>query len=478
MADNDSRWWAIKNYKPRQFRHLFNTSTFLGNFVLAGILAYFFAFSDQGPAINYVLFLLLLSVGLWLTEAIPPFAVGIFIIAYLVFVLGSDFFLPEPKDVEPYVSTWTSDVIWLLLGGFFLAQGMKSVGLDRDLFRYVVRRFGHKPDVFLMGLMMITALASAVMSNTATTAMMISSVLPLLHTRPKDDPLSKCLLVGIPAAASAGGMATIIGTAPNAIAVAALKDQGVQVGFLEWMLFGVPLAFIMVFFFSRYLSRRFLQSEGRLSLREFGLGEDEAAVLSIAGKRERLIVLLTFMVTIVLWSTEPLHGIPMAATSAVPIVLLTLSRVVSAEEVRSLPWDTLMLVAGGLALGRALVDVGLAAQLVSHIESLGMPLWAVSIVFVIAALGLSNVMSHTAASAMMIPLVVGLPGLYGTTLPLAIALTTSCALYLPISTPPNAIAYSTGRIEQRDFRLSGNFFSLIGPPLFFVVSLLVAYMIT
>lgn len=440
-----------------------------------GILAYFFAFSDQGPAINYVLFLLLLSVGLWLTEAIPPFAVGIFIIAYLVFVLGSDFFLPEPKDVEPYVSTWTSDVIWLLLGGFFLAQGMKSVGLDRDLFRFALRRFGHKPEALLTGLMLLTALASSFMSNTATTAMMISSVLPLLHARSENDPLSKSILIGIPAAASVGGIATIIGSAPNAIAVGALKDIGVELNFAEWMLFGLPLAFVLVMGFARYLGRRYLRNGLNFEADEIQGILDQKGEEPKFGQKERRVVLLTFLATVVLWSTESLHGIPLAATSAVPIVLLTLSRVVSAEEVRGLPWDSLMLVAGGLALGRALVDVGLAKEVLSKLDSLHLPLWLLAFVLIVLALALSNIMSNTAASALMIPLVSGLPAPYGLALPIAIALTTSCALYLPVSTPPNAIAFSTGLVGQRDFQVSGTYFSLVGPPLFFVISWLVAF---
>ncbi len=475
MADNDSRWWALKNYRPRRFRHLFNTSTFLGNFVIAGILAYFLAFTGQGPAINYVFFLLLLSVGLWLTEAIPPFAVGIFIIAYLVFVLGSDFFILEPLDVTHYVSTWTSDVIWLLLGGFFLAQGMKSVGLDRDLFRFALKRFGRNPRALLMGLMLLTALASAIMSNTATTAMMISSVLPLLRSRPKGDPLSMSLLVGIPAAASVGGIATVIGSAPNAIAVSALRDQGVELGFAHWMLFGLPLAALLVYGFARFLGHRYLSAADGVDADDLErILENKGGEEVHRGKNERVMVLVTFAITVLLWSTEQLHGIPLAATSAVPIVLLTLSRVVSADEVRSLPWDSLMLVAGGLALGRALVDVGLAAETLKMLEKLDVPILLLAVVLVAIALMLSNIMSNTAASALMIPLVSGFPAPYGIALPIAIALTTSCALYLPVSTPPNAIAYSTGMMEQKDFRISGTFFSILGPPLFFGVSIVVA----
>ncbi|HKK39732.1 MAG TPA: hypothetical protein VJ949_09970, partial [Cryomorphaceae bacterium] len=129
MATYDSRRAAFRHYRKRAFHYVFNTSTFIGNVLIAFALTYFIEIPDAAPEVNYVLFLLILAVGLWLTEAIPPFAVGIFIIAYLVFVLGSDYFLEVPMDAERYVSTWTSNVIWLLLGGFFLAEGMQRVEL-------------------------------------------------------------------------------------------------------------------------------------------------------------------------------------------------------------------------------------------------------------------------------------------------------------------------------------------------------------
>ncbi|MEM9053341.1 MAG: SLC13 family permease, partial [Bacteroidota bacterium] len=189
------------------------------------------------------------------------------------------------------------------------------------------------------------------------------------------------------------------------------------------------------------------------------------------------IVLLTLAITVLLWSTEALHGIPLAATSAVPIVILTLTRIISADEVRALPWDTLMLVAGGMALGLAIVDVGLADLFVGGIDDINMPLWVLAIIFGYLTLGLSNVMSNTAASSILIPIGIGLTGIFNVAVPLIIALSASCALFLPVSTPPNAIAYSTGLLEQKDFRIGGKYFALFAPILIFPVSFLVAYLI-
>ena len=471
MATYDSRRAAFRHYRKRAFQHIFNTSTFLGNVVIAAGLMYFINIPDSTPQMNYVLFLLILAIGLWLTEAIPPFAVGIFVIAYLVFVLGSNYFLVEPMPVDGYVGTWTSNVIWLLLGGFFLAEGMKRVELDKALFRFTVEKFGTKPTKLLFGLMMMTGLASMVMSNTATTAMMITSILPLARKLGKEAPMTKSLLIGIPAAASVGGLGTIIGSTPNAIAVGALEGIGIKIEFLTWMAFGLPIALVLIYTFWVYLSKRYVPKVKELDL-SF-MDEEEESVVT---RRERRIVLFTLGITVLLWSTEALHGIPLAATSAFPIVILTLTRIISADEVRALPWDTLMLVAGGLALGRAIVDVGLADQFVGGIDQINMPLWILAIIFGYLTLGLSNVMSNTAASSILIPIGLGLTGIFNIAVPLIIALCASCALFLPVSTPPNAIAYSTKLLEQKDFRISGGYFAMFAPILIFPLSFLVAYL--
>lgn len=462
MATYDSRKAAIKLFRKTRLGRLFNTSTFLGNVVLAFGITYFIGYDDASPAMTYVLFLLVLSVGLWLTEAIPPFAVGVFIIAYLTYTLESDFFIDESLKVNSYIGAWTSSVIWLLLGGFFLAESMKKVKLDRSLFRFTVHRFGTKPKRLLFGLMLMTALASMVMSNTATTAMMITSILPLVRKLGKEAPFTKSLLIGVPAAASVGGLGTIIGSTPNAIAVGALDKAGIQITFLTWMVIGIPVALLLVYSFWIYLSKRYVPRIEKLDL---SFMEDEPEHL--IHKREKRIVLATLFLTILLWSTESLHGIPLAATSAVPIVFLTLSSIVSAEDVRGLPWDTLMLVAGGLALGQAIVDVGLAERFIVGIESLNLPLLLLAAFFGYLTLVMSNVMSNTAASSILIPISLGLPGTYKIAVPLIVAFCASCALFLPVSTPPNAIAYSTNLLEQKDFRISGGYFAAVAPILIF-----------
>lgn len=471
MAYSDSRLAAVRLYRKIKTGWVYASSTFIGNFGMALFMTSLFRPLGYGVDVNYVFFLTILAIGLWVTEAIPPFAVAIFTIAGLLLGFGTDFIKTEIETpVEMYLGTWTSNVIWLLLGGFFLAEGMSMVALDKALFRFTLQRFGSKPDRLLLGLMLTTALGSMVMSNTATTAMMVSSVLPLARLMGKDSPFTKALLVGIPAAATLGGMGTIIGSTPNAIAVGALQEKGVNVTFVEWMIFGVPVAIISIYFFWYFLKRNLQLEALGVDLNEF-LGSNSSS----KGRFERGAVIFTLVLTVGTWLTEPLHGIPIAATSAIPIVLLTIFQVIKAEDVRRLPWDTLMLVAGGLALGIAMVEVGLTDIVMEGIYSLSIPTIGLAIIFAIIGVLISNIMSNTAASSILVPLALSLPGIWGFSVPLIVALSCSCALLLPVSTPSNAIAFSTGMVEQKSFRPGGLIMMVVGPILAFFTVLIYGF---
>jgi sodium-dependent dicarboxylate transporter 2/3/5 len=454
---NDSRRATLLLYRTLRLNLLLDTSTFIGNLVIALALTWLFRQIGYGNAVDYVFLITVLAVGLWITEAVPPFAVGILIVCMLVFGLGSNFVVERPQSIQIYTATWTSNVIWLLLGGFFLAEGLKEAGLDRELFDFTIRRFGNSPARLLFGMMFVTAFSSMIMSNTATTAMMVSSVLPLIRHLGKNSGLGRALLVGIPAAATIGGMGTIIGSTPNAIAVGALAEKSIRITFLDWMVVALPASLLLLYAFYRLLV-------WRMALRLPGV---QLSMLPTENRQiepaKRSAVLSTFALTVVLWATEPLHAIPVAATSAVPILLLTLTQVIRAEQVRALPWDTLMLVAGGLALGLALVEVGLARIAMTQLQQLPLSTFALAFCFSTIAVLLSNVMSNTAAASILVPVAIALPEPYGTATPIIVALSCSCALLLPVSTPSNAIAYATGYIEQKAFRLGGVFFALVGP---------------
>ena len=410
----------------------------------------------------YVLFLLFLAMGLWITEAIPPFAVGLLVIAFLVFALGNPRFNSEPQDITKYANTFSSSVIWLMLGGFFLAEAMTKTRLDADLFVFTLRVSGTRPRSILFGLMLTTMLASMLMSNTACTAMVIAAVMPLLTNLGKDNPLTRALLVGVPLAASMGGMGTLIGTPPNLIASGMLENAHVEIDFVTWMYYGVPLAIALTAMSWLVLGLFFVRDNTPVSL-DF-LESDESA-LTPEFKRQRIITIIVGCVTLLLWMTSELHGVRVAAVSAIPIVFLTMTRVIQGGDVRKLPWDTLLLVAGGLSLGMALQETGLLKHYAHMIGGMSVSRIEFLAVFAFATMAFSNIMSHTATSTVLIPL--GMALLPSTQLEMAliIALASSTALMLPVSTPPNAIAYATGFLDQKDLRVGGTVIGLLGPVL-------------
>ena len=471
---SDSRNYSLKQLTKIQLKVARQNRVIL--FLFSAVLSILLVLTLRSPDFtqtqDYVLFLLFFSVGLWVTEAIPPFAVGILIVGFLVFTIGQE----NTMDAKRYVQTWSDGVIWLFLGGFFLAEGMKKTNLDFQLLKFAAPKFGSQAQYIVLGLMMITAILSMLMSNTATTAMMIATVTPLFTQLGKDSKISKVLLLGIPAAAAIGGMGTIIGSAPNAIAVGALEGIGLKITFIEWMIIGIPVSLVLIFMFWKLLIKKYGIKKESLSLDflqvEIPLEEEFVE----EDKIRKNIVLVVLVTTLVLWLTSQWTTIPVAAVSGIPIVALTMFGIIDADDVRSLPWDTLMLVAGGLALGLAIQEQGLADYFISEISTVEINFYLLLLLFSLTTVTLSNFMSNTAATTILIPVAISLmsinEGVDPIVLPFVIGLSASCALLLPVSTPPNAIAYSTGMIEQAAFRLGGIFIGLVGPVLIIAWTLL------
>ncbi len=305
-------------------------------------------------------------------------------------------------------------------------------------------------------------IASMLMSNTATTAMVLAAVMPLLTKLGKSAGLTKALLLGVPIAATTGGMGTIIGSPPNAIAAGALEHAGIKMDFLTWMLYGTPIALALTAIACLVLILFYVKDNTPISmdfLQEQKVESDKTL------KLQRKIVLTAIVLTIGLWLTGTIHGITVAAVSAVPIVLLTLTKVLKGDDIRTLPWDTLLLVAGGLSLGLSLQQTGLMDYYSDKIRHMDVGELSFLFLFGFITMVFSNIMSNTATSTVLIPL--GMAILVGlkSEVALIVGLSASTALFLPVSTPPNAIAYSTGMIEQKDFRLGGILIGLLGPAL-------------
>lgn len=472
---SDSRGYSLKKIAKYPFIYARNTK--VGMFLLCIAIAAgltFFLGDDAFVRTQYiVLFLLFFSMLLWFTEAIPPFAVGIFIVGYLIFFMGRE----GTMDVQQYVQTWSDGVIWLFLGGFFLAEGMRKTRLDIRLLMITAPRFGDKAKHIILGLMFVTAILSMVMSNTATTAMMLATVTPLF-SKIDNKALQKAFLLGIPTAAAIGGMGTIIGSAPNAIAVGALEAIGIKISFLQWMSVGMPVALLLTFLTWKLLLNKYKLGELRLST-DFIKDLERKKDSKKEKKQQKRIVISVLFVTVFLWLTSQWTGIPVAAVSGIPIVALTMMGIIDADDVRKLPWDTLMLVAGGLALGIAIQEQELALYFISKISGFDFNVYILLLLFSLLTVVLSNFMSNTAATTILVPVAISLVSMYGDVNPIlftmVIGLSASCALLLPVSTPPNAIVYSTGLVEQSEFRLAGFFIGITGPVVIILWTLLLTF---
>mgnify|MGYP001182348126 FL=1 len=433
-------------------------------FLLSLVVALVFTFWLKEPGFTdsqvYVIFLLFFAIGLWLTEAMPAFAVSLFIIAYLVFTLGNKYLNSAPENIEKYVQTFSGSMIWLLLGGFFLAAAMTKTKLDRTLFKYTLKISGTNPRHLLIGLMGTTMAAAMLMSNTATTSMGIAAMLLLLASLGKKSGIAKALLLGIPLAAATGGIGTIIGTPPNAIGAGALKNAGIIVEFLDWMKFGIPVSVVLTAIACIALIGIYMKDAAPIPL---DFLENETLETNEESTLKRNIVAVVIIITVGLWLTTSLHGLTVASICAVPLVVLTVTGVLEGKDIQGLPWDTLLLVAGGLSLGLALEQTGLLNHYAEMLIAMKLNSMVLIFVFAYLTMLVSNIMSNTAASTVMIPLGMAILPDMKLEVAMIIAISASTAMFLPVSTPPNAIAFSTGLLEQKDFRLGGILVGLLGP---------------
>mgnify|MGYP006186912593 FL=1 len=460
--------------KTNAFQTFYNNYKNSINFALSLVVALLVTLLVKEPSFtqaqNDVLFLLLFSVLLWLTEAVSPFSVGLFIITFLVYSMGFDLFTDTPQDVSVFVNTFSSSVIWLLLGGFFLASAMTKTKLDEDLIHLTLKICGTNPKWILFGLMTVTMVASMLISNTATTAMVVASLIPLINKLGKESKTGKALLLGIPIAATTGGMGTLIGTPPNAIAVGALNNAGIAMEFVDWLKFGMPIAILLTFISWWVLVKLFMKVVEPITIEE----NNNTITVNTTMKTQRNIVIGVLIVTLIMWLSTPLHGIRAAAVSAIPLVVLTLTGILKGADIRAMGWDTLLLVAGGLALGIGLQETGLLNIYAERIATIEVSDTVFLLILAYATMLFSNIMSNTATSTVLIPLGMAILPNMQLEVAMIIGLSASTALFLPVSTPPNAIVYSTGLIDQKDLRLGGALIGLIGPALIVLWVLLVA----
>lgn len=445
---------------------------------LAGfLLPILITFPGLSLAGHLAMSIFLLAAVFWMFETIPIYSTSILVIFFQVILLSSEGFIDytgmsySPLPYTQFISTLADPIIILFLGGFVLADASVKYDFDKNMTRLLLRPFGSQPKFIILGLMLVTAVLSAFMSNTATTAMMITVILPIIARMEPGDPARIGIALSIPFAANIGGIATPIGTPPNAVVIAALNQQGVELAFSSWMLYATPLAIVMLIIAWQVLLRLYPPAVNNLAL-------------SLEGKlkksRNAIILYVTFGLTVLLWVTEGLHGIRSSIVALMPVAVLTLSSAFDKQDIRKLPWEVLWLIAGGIALGISMKETGLAEWMVGAISWDQMGYIMLLAVFGTVALIMSNFLSNTVTASLLIPLAISLgtsgilEGVFGMVMiGLVIALSASFAMVLPISTPPNAIAVSTGMVQTKNMINSGAIIGVIG--LILVILLSVIY---
>lgn len=409
------------------------------------------------PAGERMLAIFLVAIVFWVTEAIPLFATATLVILLEVLMISSAAVLPVAEEAAPaasYFAAMANPVIILFLGGFLIADGAAKFGLDKNLAAVFMKPFAGSARLLILGMMLVTAGLSMFMSNTATAAAMFAVVLPLIRVMPTDKARS-ALALSIPLAANIGGIGTPVGTPPNAIAVGILANHGIRVSFTEWMVMSVP--FILILLAAAWLLLiRWVPKRTTISLE---------LTASFDRSRTATYFYLVAGLTILLWMTEPLHGVSSNVVGFIPVVLLLALRVMDGEDIQALDWPVLWLVAGGIALGDGIGRTGLDQWLLGWFDWSSMPTVAAIAALVLVAIVLGNFISNSATANLLVPLAVGFASTIGTSaliLVVILALASSLGISMPISTPPNAIAFSTGVIPMKSMAVLGIFIGVFG----------------
>ncbi len=441
----------------------------------------------------------------WATEALPLAATALVPIA--VFPLAGI------ADVETVTRPFANPMIFLFLGGFVMALAIQRWGLHRRIALAVITVFGRSGAGLVGGFMLASALVSMWVTNTATTLMLLpiaTSVVAVVQDRLPDESdvrrrFPVAMLLGVAYGATVGGVATLVGTPPNALLAAfLLENHGVELGFARWMLLGLPLVAILLPLTWWLLTRRlypvrFVTSRAtRQHLAELRAGQGP---MTVPERR----VAVVFGLLALAWLTRPVlarfeslagltdAGIAMLAALALFVIPSGLrdagagteatgdegsSRLLRWRDTRDLPWGVLLLFGGGLALAATVSSTGLATWLGERLLASGLrnPVLLIGVIAVLIVF-LTELTSNLATTATFLPVVAAVAaeaGLAPVELAVPVALAASCAFMLPVATPPNAVVFGSGYLTIRQMVRAGFWLNLIAIALVSAAAILLA----
>ena len=424
---------------------------------------------------------------MWILEVIPTWTTSVVAIVSILLTTsnkGLGFLITKENvgaltNYKDVMAAFADPVIMLFLGGFVLAFAATKVGLDVQLAKIMLKPFGKNPKTVLLGVLLVIGFFSMFMSNTATAAMMLTFLTPVLATLPKDGGGRIALALAIPIAANLGGMGTPIGTPPNAIALGALQEAGYNITFAGWMLRMVPFVIVMLLFAWALLMKMFPFKAKTIELKI------EGAPVKVT-PFQKYVVWVTFALTIILWVGESIFKVNSNIVAMIPFAVFSATGILKARHLEHINWAVLWMVAGGFALGTALNQTGLATRLIQIIPFAS---WNALIVMIVGGLicyFLSNFISNSASANLVVPILVvvgtamkdnpgfislgGVPAMI-----VGIAIAASMAMCLPVSTPPNALAHSTGMITTKQMATVGIIIGVVGLTLGYLMLIFIGF---
>ena len=382
---------------------------------------------------------------LWLAQLVP-----VWIPTLVLWVGATVLLVGQSSTLTPgHVLAWFGDpVLLLFLGGFAFATAAERQGADRALATLTLRMSRGRAARLVALAAATSALLSMWISNVAAAALLLGTLRPVWGSRPPSDGVRRSILLAVALGANVGGIATPIGTGPNGIAMAAVS-RAVPIGFLDWMLFAFPLALGLLL---GAIALVFLLLNPRDHI-------EAQSTDDTAPPRARHRLAGIFALTVALWLAEPLHGVPAPAIAFAGIAALFLTGVLGPRDTTRFDWPTLVLIAGGIGLGRLLEAAGVVSGVAHHLLLPDVPSFVRLFVLALAAASFSALMSNTGTAAVLVPLAATVDAAPSNAIIVAIA----CSLGMPfaISTPPNAMAISAG-LGSRDLAVPGLILMLAG----------------
>ncbi|MHA2365327.1 MAG: SLC13 family permease [Candidatus Hodarchaeales archaeon] len=447
---------------------------------------YIFKFQPLIKAKSSLIILSIVAI-FWFSEIIP-LAFSSFLIPLLTVL----FLIMEPDVI---LSPFFSSIVTLFIGSFLLEKALRKHKLDELIANVVLTRSPNNTYILLLFMMGMAAFFSFWISNSASAAIMLVVTLAVLNEiktiespsyKPNDETpqakstrLDKVFILGIAYSASVGGIATIIGTSPNAIAVGLIDNfLGINISFLDWMLFGLPVTLLMVPTIFLILLLVFRPEKHLIKHIEYCLITVYEGKINIKLNKNQIALMSIFIITIFGWFTQKIpdfisdiigwngHGISAGIIALIPVILLPLVGLLDQDDVKDINWNAIIIIGGGLSLGTLIIGTGISDWVANSLSAIAnLPNWLIIILIGGIALCLTMIASNTASAAILIPVVIPL-GVFLNIDPVLLGVLTAIAcsidFALPMGTPPSTLAYSTGKVEFREMMKAGIILNIIG----------------